>query len=339
MDAEDAIGRRIARARKLRGLTQTGLAGRAHVSKSLIAQVESGHKPATPSLIAAVASALDADVTDLTGQPYRGTDARSDRIHTAIPQIRQALVYWDIPPILDVPPRPLDDLAAETERVNRQRKQASYVELGALLPALISELVVHAHQAREAGRSRAFRLLADAYTAVDSMAYKLGYLDLFALAVERMAWAARQADDPMLGPVAAIRRSAAFLATGAWGGIRAAGCSRGGRRAGASHRPVPRPPHSPRAHRGGRGLRRAGPGPAHQTVRGDDLQPGGPVRPAGPGQLAAGHGPGARSPRTARAGHARMAAVGQRHGPSLGDPLRHPDRRPNRGGGPADAVG
>ena len=49
MDAEDAVGRRIARARKLRGLTQTGLAGRAHVSKSLIAQVESGHKPATPS--------------------------------------------------------------------------------------------------------------------------------------------------------------------------------------------------------------------------------------------------------------------------------------------------
>src|SRR5260221_4076735 len=54
MDTGDAIGRRIAHARKLRGLTQIGLAGRAHVSKSLIAQVESGHKPATPSLIAAV---------------------------------------------------------------------------------------------------------------------------------------------------------------------------------------------------------------------------------------------------------------------------------------------
>jgi transcriptional regulator with XRE-family HTH domain len=140
------------------------------VSKSLIAQVESGHKPATPSLIAAAAGARDVDVTDLTGQPYRGSDARSDRIYAAIPQIRQALVYWDIPPILDVPPRPLDDLAAETERVNRLRMQAAYVELGALLPALISELVVHAHQARERERSRAFRLLADAYTAVDSMA-------------------------------------------------------------------------------------------------------------------------------------------------------------------------
>jgi transcriptional regulator with XRE-family HTH domain len=45
VDAEDAVGRRIARARKLCGLTQTGLAGRAHLSKNLIAQVESGHKP------------------------------------------------------------------------------------------------------------------------------------------------------------------------------------------------------------------------------------------------------------------------------------------------------
>ena len=116
MDAEEAVGRRIARARKLHGLTQLGLAGRAHLSKSLIAQVESGHKPATPSLIAAVASALNIDATDLTGQPYRGADARSDRIHAAIPLIRQALVYWDIPPILDVPPRPLADLSAETDR-------------------------------------------------------------------------------------------------------------------------------------------------------------------------------------------------------------------------------
>ena len=221
MDEADAIGRRVAHARKLRGLTQIGLAGRAHVSKSLIAQVESGHKPATPSLVAAVSAALNVNLTDLTGQPYRGTNARSDRIYTAIPQIRQALVYWDVAPILDVPPRPLDELAAETERAGQLRMQASYVELGDLLPALLLELTVHAHQARDAQRARAFRYLADAYTAVDSMAYKLGYMDLFAIAAERMAWAANQADDPLLRPVSAIRRSSAFMAAGAWyGGMR-----------------------------------------------------------------------------------------------------------------------
>jgi transcriptional regulator with XRE-family HTH domain len=218
---EEALGRRIARLRKLHGLTQIGLADRAHISKSLVAQVESGHKPATPSLVAAVAGALRIDVTDLTGQPYRGTDIRSDRIFTSLPQIRQALAYWDIPPILDVPPRSIADLTAEAERVNHLRRQASYSELGPLLPALINELTVHAHQAQGQSRAVAFRLLTDAYTAVDSMAYKLGYMDLFALAVERMSWAANQADDPMLRPIATIRRSSAFLATGAWdGGIR-----------------------------------------------------------------------------------------------------------------------
>jgi ribosome-binding protein aMBF1 (putative translation factor) len=43
----DPIGRRIANARKLRGLTQQQLADRVPCSKSLIAQVERGHKPAS----------------------------------------------------------------------------------------------------------------------------------------------------------------------------------------------------------------------------------------------------------------------------------------------------
>jgi transcriptional regulator with XRE-family HTH domain len=214
----DQIGRRIAHARKLRDLTQMGLAAKVPCSKSLIAQVERGHKPATPSLIAAVARALNVDVTDLTGQPYRGTDAHSDRIHAAVPLIRQALVYWDIPPELDVRARSLPELGRVTQQVSRLRMQAGYVELGSLLPGLIKELTVQVHAAAGRERARAFRLLADAYAAVDSMAYKLGYMDLFALAVERMAWAAEQADDPLLRPVAAIRRSSAFLATGAWDG-------------------------------------------------------------------------------------------------------------------------
>jgi transcriptional regulator with XRE-family HTH domain len=224
MHDEITIGRRMAQARKLRGLTQTGLAVRAHVSKSLIAQVESGHKPATPALISAVSRALSVEVGELTGQPYRGRNARTDRIHEAIGEIRQALVYWDIPPTLDVPPRPLADLEAETSKASALRMQASYVELGVLLPALIGELVVSAHERHGAERARAFALLASAYSAVDSMAFKLGYMDLFGIAVERMAWAADNSDDPLLRSVAAIRRSATFLNAGAWdGGMRLLG--------------------------------------------------------------------------------------------------------------------
>lgn len=218
MPDASTIGQRIARARKLRRLTQAELATRAPCSKSLIAQVERGHKPATPSLIVAVARVLNVDVTELTGQPYRGGNASTDRVHAAIPDIRQAIAYWDIPPELDTPPRSLPDLAAGIGQVRRFRMEARYAQLGMILPRLIDELTVQVHALTGTDRARAFGLLSDAYTAVDSMACKLGYMDLFALAVERMAWAAGQSDDPLLPQVAAMRRSSVFLATGAWDG-------------------------------------------------------------------------------------------------------------------------
>ena len=218
MDDTDTIGQRVARARKLRDLTQEQLAARMHVSKSLVTQVERGHKPATQAFVTAAANSLNVDITELTGQPYRGRTAASDRIHAAIPEIRQAVAYWDIAPELDMPPRPLAELAADVERAGQLRMEASYVQLGALLPGLIKELAAHVHQLTGAEQAQAFRLLAEAYTAVDSMAYKLGYMDLFTLAVERVAWAAEQADDPLLRPVAAMRRSSVFLATGGWDG-------------------------------------------------------------------------------------------------------------------------
>jgi resolvase-like protein len=117
-----------------------------------------------------------------------------------------------------LPPRSLAKLTADVERAGRLRMEASYVQLGALLPDLIKELTVHVHELTGAEQAQAFRLLAEVYAAVDSMAYKLGYMDLFALAVERMAWAAAQSDDPLLRPVAAMRRSSVFLATGGWDG-------------------------------------------------------------------------------------------------------------------------
>lgn len=218
MAEASTIGQRIARARKLRGLTQAQLAARAPCSKSLIAQVERGHKPATPTLIAAVAQVLNVEITELTGQPYRGNDARTDRIHASIAEIRQALAYWDIPPELDKPPRPLPELTAGIALVRRLRMDASYVQLGTVLPDLLKELTLSVHTLGGAEQARAFGLLSDAYTAADSMAYKLGYLDLFALAVERMSWAAAHADDPLLRPVAAMRRSSVFLAAGGWDG-------------------------------------------------------------------------------------------------------------------------
>ena len=92
---EEHSGARIARIRKQRGLTQQGLAIRAHVSKSLLSKVECGQKPASPALIAACARALGASTSELLGQPY-AEELRRDRMNTLIQPIREGLENWDV---------------------------------------------------------------------------------------------------------------------------------------------------------------------------------------------------------------------------------------------------
>src|SRR5690606_23953916 len=135
----ETIGRRIARLRKRAGLTQQGLADLAHISRSLIQQVETGKQNATPSLVAAVAAALHVDPAELYGQPYRGETAHQDRVHAAIPEIRKALAYMDVPPDLDVPLRPLDVLAAEVATLRKLSLAARHVQVGAILPGVLAE--------------------------------------------------------------------------------------------------------------------------------------------------------------------------------------------------------
>ena len=131
---QDGIGTRIAEARKLRGLTQAGLAMLVPCSGSLVSQVERGAKPATPWFVAAVARALHIDVPQLLGQPYRGTTERTDRVHASIPQIRIALTYWDVPPDLAVAPRPLEAIGADIAKISHYLDTVDYAQLGKHLP-------------------------------------------------------------------------------------------------------------------------------------------------------------------------------------------------------------
>jgi transcriptional regulator with XRE-family HTH domain len=80
---EEHTGSRIARIRKQRGLTQQGLAMRAHVSKSLLSKVECGQKPASPAFVATCARALGVSTSDLLGQPY-AEELRRDRMDALI---------------------------------------------------------------------------------------------------------------------------------------------------------------------------------------------------------------------------------------------------------------
>jgi transcriptional regulator with XRE-family HTH domain len=209
----EGIGARIAEKRKLRDLTQQGLALRVPCSKSLISQVERGVKPVTPWLLAAVARELRVKVTELTGQPYRGDTERSDRVHASVPQIRIALNYWDVPPGPDMAPRTLEVLRDDVQAVGGLVDKVDYLKLGERLPGLIEELSAVLHDSSGRARQQAAELLTYTYIAAKAIAYRLGYVDLVSVAIDRAAWAAHATDDPELHALVAEERCQTFFAT------------------------------------------------------------------------------------------------------------------------------
>jgi transcriptional regulator with XRE-family HTH domain len=210
------IAPRIAEARKLRGLTQEGLAMRIPCSKSLVSQVERGAKPATPWFVAAVARELNIDLPELLGQPYRGTTERTDRVHASIPQIRIAMNYWDVAPDSEVAPRPLDLIRPDVEAVGGLLDRVDYIQLGARLPGLIEELSAILHANTGDARKGAAELLMYAFIAAKSVAYRLGYIDLVSVAVERARQSARETGKPELAAFVAEEHSQIFFASGAY---------------------------------------------------------------------------------------------------------------------------
>lgn len=196
----DTVGRRIARWRKQRGLTQVGLAQRANYSRSHLAQVEAGHKVATPVFVAATASALGVDAAVLWGQPF----GQDDRVHAAIPELRRVLAYINVGPELPGPPRDLDALAAEVATARRLEHRAQLGKLGQRLPAVLTELMYWAYETDD---PRAWALLSKAFRSAVSLTRRLGYSgDALAL-LEAGANAARRSQDPHLPALMTLSRA------------------------------------------------------------------------------------------------------------------------------------
>ncbi|MEU5684513.1 transcriptional regulator [Streptomyces venezuelae] len=211
--ARDRIGHRIAEARRARGLTQLQLAHRIPCSKSLIAQVERGHKPATPSLTAGAARALGVRLEQLTGQPYE--DAHRGRVHATVPDIQTSMLSWDLPDD-DLPLRPFDELAADVASASALGRKALYARLGSMLPPLLDELSAACHAAQGRERERLFGLLGEAYSGVTAIAYAVGLSDLRSQAMDRVQWAAQESADPVRISRTQWHRSTLFLQAAAY---------------------------------------------------------------------------------------------------------------------------
>jgi transcriptional regulator with XRE-family HTH domain len=97
---DGSAGKRIAKYRKLRGLTQRGLAMRANVAYGTLTKIESGHALASPVVIAALARTLSVNVARLTGQPFLD-ELNQAGVDQLIEPLRVALDRFDLPPSED----------------------------------------------------------------------------------------------------------------------------------------------------------------------------------------------------------------------------------------------
>ncbi|WP_067693353.1 helix-turn-helix domain-containing protein [Nocardia jejuensis] len=209
------VGTRVAQARKLIGWTQARLAMEANQSPSLVRAVEQGRRAASPAFVAACAKALRVGVTELLGQPFPQTTSVDREVHAAIALIRNELAAYD----LDAPDLKVRSIAEVTGRVleiRRFRRDASAPKLAATVPPLLTETRALVHRATGRERELASSLLCEMYYNARSLAHKLGYLDLAALAVDRMAWAADESGDPLWIAAGQFHRATLLSSGGDW---------------------------------------------------------------------------------------------------------------------------
>ncbi|MFI6783344.1 helix-turn-helix domain-containing protein [Micromonospora sp. NPDC050276] len=189
------IGRRVARWRVRRSMTQQMLADRLRRSKSWVDKVERGVRTLDRySVIQELAHVLRVDPEVLLGQPRSIPAGTPD----GVDDIRAALARYDTP---QAPPE-ADELRRQVGYAWLSYQHAHYGQLVRVLPGLLDAVQ----------GARSSELLVQAYRITSSLLVKLGEADLAWLAADRAMSTA--ADDPVLAATAAISVAEALRASG-----------------------------------------------------------------------------------------------------------------------------
>jgi transcriptional regulator with XRE-family HTH domain len=209
--ADEHAGRRIADLRKINGMTQVALADATSFSVSLIAQVETGKKPASAAFVASCARALHVDIGTISGQPYQA-ELRADHLEQLIDPIREGLDWYDIGPAdPQVRPRATAVLAALADDMCAKVRAGHLRAVAELLPSLMEEATAAAYTE---GSSEAWGVLGTVYRNAYDVSTKLGYQDLAAISLDRMDWAGQRASDPVLSALRQYMRALVHLRSG-----------------------------------------------------------------------------------------------------------------------------
>ncbi|MGA4846522.1 helix-turn-helix domain-containing protein [Streptomyces sp. G5(2025)] len=197
---DPAPGARVALLRKARGLSQTALARKAHVSLSLLSKVEVGDRPLTPAAATALGGALGLSMAEVQG---RASVAADDEL--LLSELRSAMRDFDMPVHEDVSE---GRVAAGLEMADRHRDQVDVAALMTMLPALLRDATAHAHAENS---PTSWSALADVYSTVYWLAARHRWMDLAELAVTRQRWAVEQQPNPVGVAFAARDRAGTYL--------------------------------------------------------------------------------------------------------------------------------
>jgi transcriptional regulator with XRE-family HTH domain len=210
LDARAEIGRRIARQRRRRGLSQVALAGLVGRSESWLSQVERGRRAIDRhSVLVRLAEILDVEISQLTSDEV-GSDMAT---YEPVVAIREAMIRYDSLPMVinpgdgDVRPSSLPWLGHQIRKVYRLYQATRYNEVGRLLPGLISSVETTSRAASGVDRRAAQSLRALTYQSVAMTLQRVGNADLAWTAADRAVSAAETAERPLLAAVGAYRLS------------------------------------------------------------------------------------------------------------------------------------
>ncbi|WP_327040342.1 helix-turn-helix domain-containing protein [Micromonospora ureilytica] len=190
------IGRRVARWRVRRSMTQQMLADRLRRSKSWVDKVERGVRALDRySVIQELAHVLRVDPEVLLGQQRPTAAGTPD----GVDDIRAALARYDIP---QAPTQTMEEVRRQVGYAWLSYQHAHYGQLVRVLPGLLAAVQ----------SARTPELLVQAYRITSSLLVKLSEADLAWLSADRAMSAA--SDDPILTATAAISVAQALRASG-----------------------------------------------------------------------------------------------------------------------------
>ncbi|WP_017578969.1 helix-turn-helix domain-containing protein [Nocardiopsis valliformis] len=199
-DYQKALGRKVAKHRKQRGLSQREFARLVGRSEAWVSQVERGvRKVDRMVVLEKLAEVLEIPVSELAAEAPIVAAANeeppgSSRLRLILSGSHAlAALLRRSPAAVDI-----EDLRGRVDRVWELTHASAYIELTEALESLIPDLESAARSVPNGERLELFRLLNAAYRACSSALSRLGEYEAAWIAADRAITAAERAEDPLL---------------------------------------------------------------------------------------------------------------------------------------------